>query len=300
MTHNMVSSHPAADVQPTSEIQAPPNPYPRRPLQREGARYFLSPAEQAMEDAMLRSSPPPEPVLGKRVHQDDEPQDGNDTEPGEGSSLTASPAPPVPPSISNVAAACQRYAAKKKLRPEQRDEIDVFLLVSNISSTYLSARIYKIGQDSALGQQAKLFMLLIAVENKINAQQSAAPPYTLSEDLKVCIAISFMPSLLNRSIVQTNINSYGVAVMLSVNISAYKGNIPRNHVLVCNLLIIQNLCSFFLQDILKRYRFDLPPGIEHDYANWEKITVFVSYSLTQTRARVKKLVCVLDPSPLFT
>jgi hypothetical protein len=45
-----------------------------------------------------------------------------------------------------------------------------------------------------------------------------------------------------------------------------------------------------LQDILKRYRFDLPAGIEHDYANWEKISTFVGYSLTQSRSRVKKLV----------
>ena len=50
------------------------------------------------------------------------------------------------------------------------------------------------------------------------------------------------------------------------------------------------LYLFFLQDILKKYRFDLPAGIEHDYSNWEKITTSVSYSLTQTRARVKKLV----------
>ncbi len=51
------------------------------------------------------------------------------------------------------------------------------------------------------------------------------------------------------------------------------------------------LYLFPFQNILKQYRFDLPPGIEHDYANWEKITTYVSYSLTQTRARVKKLVC---------
>ncbi|CAA7258815.1 unnamed protein product [Cyclocybe aegerita] len=73
---------------------------------------------------------------------------------------------------------------------------------------------------------------------------------------------------------KTNITNYGIAVLLSVNVSAYKGDIPRNHVL----------------DILKRYRFDLPAGIEHDYANWEKISTFVGYSLTQTRARVKKLI----------
>ena len=35
------------------------------PLQREGAMILLSQAEQALRDAMLRSSPTPEPVLGK-------------------------------------------------------------------------------------------------------------------------------------------------------------------------------------------------------------------------------------------
>lgn len=89
---------------------------------------------------------------------------------------------------------------------------------------------------------------------------------------------------------QTNINNYAVAVLLSVNISAYKGDIPRNHILVCVLVIIRTSFSFSRQNILKQFRFDLPPGIEHDYSNWEKITTFVSYSLTQTRARVKKLV----------
>ncbi|KJA16143.1 hypothetical protein HYPSUDRAFT_148190, partial [Hypholoma sublateritium FD-334 SS-4] len=107
-----------------------------------------------------------------------------------------------------------------------------------------------------LGRQAKLFVTLLSVENKIDTYRSAAPPFQVSEDLK------------------TNINNYAIAVLLSVNISAYKGDIPRNHIL----------------SILKRYRFGLPSGIEHDYSNWEKITTAVSYSLTQTRARVKKLV----------
>jgi hypothetical protein len=207
----------------------------RPPLQREGARYFLSAAEQAMEDAMLRSSPPPEMVLGKRTRQGDD--DGNiDTEPDEDPPSTSQQ--PLPPTVSNVADASRRYALKKKLRPEQRDEVDAFLL------------------DTALGRQAKLFTCIMSLENKVDAFRSVAPPYQLSDELK------------------TNINNYGVAVMLSINISAYKGDIPRNHVL----------------DILKRYRFDLPPGIEHDYANWEKISTFVGYALTQARARVKKLI----------
>ncbi|KDR65174.1 hypothetical protein GALMADRAFT_44440, partial [Galerina marginata CBS 339.88] len=109
---------------------------------------------------------------------------------------------------------------------------------------------------TALGRQAKLFVCLLSVENKVDAFRSAAPPYQVSDELK------------------TNIGNYSLAVLLSVNISAYKGDIPRNHIL----------------DILKRYRFDLPAGIEHDYSNWEKITAAVSYALTQTRARVKKLI----------
>lgn len=90
---------------------------------------------------------------------------------------------------------------------------------------------------------------------------------------------------------KTNINSYAIAVMLSVNISAYKGDIPRNHVLVRILHIVWTLWLTSIQDILKRYRFDLPVGIEHDYANWEKISIFVGYVLTQNRSRLKKAVC---------
>jgi len=114
--------------------QTPPEPFlgpqSQRPLRREGAFIFLSPAEQAMEDAMTRASPSPERVLGKRPRH---PTDGNDTETDNETSTTQSQSLP---SISNVAAASLRYASKKKLRPEQRDEVDTFLLVS-APSTYL-------------------------------------------------------------------------------------------------------------------------------------------------------------------
>ena len=81
--------------------------------------------------------------------------------------------------------------------------------------------------------------------------------------------------------------------MLSVNISAYKGGVPRNHVLVCISFLFMMMWhshSNLPQDILKRYRFDLPVGIEHDYANWEKISTYVSFALTQNRSKVKKAV----------
>jgi hypothetical protein len=85
-----------------------------------------------MEDAMMASSsPPPELVLGKRRRSDDEPVDGGDIEPDEQGSSIAPPQSGLP-SITNVAATVQRYAAVKKLRPEQRDEVDAFLSVSII------------------------------------------------------------------------------------------------------------------------------------------------------------------------
>lgn len=116
---------PAPDSQNVSTPSLPHG----RPLQREGARHFLSAAEQAMQDTMLRSSPPPESALGKRVRQDDSLGDNDgDTEPDEDSET---PQPQCsPPSISNITAATLRYASKKKLRPEQRDEVEAFLLVS--------------------------------------------------------------------------------------------------------------------------------------------------------------------------
>ena len=110
--------------QPASSPQA------RRPLHREGATIFLSTAEQALEDAMLRSSSPsPEQVLGKRTHEQEGEQEGGDTEPEEGTSASAQ-VQSVAPLLSNVTAATLRYATHKKLRAEQRDELDAFLQVS--------------------------------------------------------------------------------------------------------------------------------------------------------------------------
>jgi len=202
--------------------------------------HFLSAAEQAMEDAnhaMLMSSPMPEPVLRKWNRQgDDLLQDGVDIEPDEDPSLPTQPQP-LSPSIKNVTAAALRYSVKKKLRPEQRDEVDAFLLVSDRLHWHILCLI--IGQDTALGRQAKLFACVLSLENKVDAFRSAAPPYQLSDELKVSIITisSPMPSPLN-AIISTNINNYGIAVMLSLNISAYKGNILRNHVLVHISLIM--------------------------------------------------------------
>lgn len=108
-----------------------PQTVSHRPLRREGAQYILSTAEEALMEAMMRSSPPPEPLLGKRVRDDDQPGDNDDhgtDADEEGPSITQ--LQPSIPSISNLTAATLRYAAKKKLRPDQRDEIEAFFSVS--------------------------------------------------------------------------------------------------------------------------------------------------------------------------
>ena len=102
-----------------------------RPLQREGAVILYSAAEQALEGAMLRSSPEPDPsdtLLSKQTRDPNDTQDGNDTEPDdEGETPTTEP-PAF--TTSNIRAATLRYASQKKLRTDQRGELDVFLQAS--------------------------------------------------------------------------------------------------------------------------------------------------------------------------
>jgi hypothetical protein len=100
-----------------------------RPLRREGAIILLSPTEQVLEVAMLRSSPPPEQVLRKRTHEQNDEQEGGDTEPEEGISATAQ-ARSLVPSLSNVNAATLWYTTYRKLRAKQRDALEAFLKVS--------------------------------------------------------------------------------------------------------------------------------------------------------------------------
>src|SRR5277367_2070209 len=155
----MVPLQAALDVGFTS-VPAHPQPTilpPGRSLQREGARFFLSAAEQAVEDAMNRSSSPiPELSLGKRTRPAGDPEDGNDTEQDEDLSSPVQPSSTTS-SFGNVTAAALRYASKKKLRPEQRDEVEALLLMS--TSCVMSWCLYlNIRQDTALGRQAKLFI----------------------------------------------------------------------------------------------------------------------------------------------
>ena len=183
-----MSSTPSNTGSPPALTAVPPTTHGSpRPLRREGAAFFLSVAEQALMDAMDRSSPPPEPILGKRTSGQDTDQDGgNATEPDEGDSTTETTRPQGS-SSDVITTATLRYASRKKLRSEQRDEVETFLQVS--SSMYLALYDLNTPKDSALGRQAKLFVCILSVENKIDAFRSATPPYQVSDELKVRIAI---------------------------------------------------------------------------------------------------------------
>ncbi|KAJ7330450.1 hypothetical protein DFH08DRAFT_1022709 [Mycena albidolilacea] len=64
---------------------------------------------------------------------------------------------------------------------------------------------------------------------------------------------------------ETNIYFYAAAILLSTKLSAYKGS-----------------------DILKVNRFDLPPNIERNPADYAKLVTVVQGALTQLRSKIKK------------
>ncbi|KAF7328585.1 hypothetical protein MVEN_02546600 [Mycena venus] len=71
-----------------------------------------------------------------------------------------------------------------------------------------------------------------------------------------------------------NIDHSAAAVLLSSKIRTYKGTTPTNIVV----------------EILKKYRFDLPAGIEHNPADFSKVIGAIQEALTQKRSKFKKLI----------
>ncbi|KAJ7504450.1 hypothetical protein B0H11DRAFT_2187375 [Mycena galericulata] len=111
-------------------------------------------------------------------------------------------------------------------------------------------------KDPPALREAKAYAQNLHVENLINKIVVATPPWQVSDDLN------------------KNIYSYAAAILLSVKLSAYKGSIPKN----------------ILFAILKKHRFDLPSGIEHNPANRSKVTKAVQEAFTQLRSKFKKSI----------
>ncbi|KAJ7018200.1 hypothetical protein C8F04DRAFT_1329161 [Mycena alexandri] len=110
--------------------------------------------------------------------------------------------------------------------------------------------------DPASLREVKLLVHLMAVENHIDKIITATAPYQVS------------PAL------EKNISNYAAAVLLSSKIRTYKGSTPTNVIV----------------DILKKHRFDLPTGIEHNPADFSKVIATVQEALTQKRSKFKKFI----------
>ncbi|KAJ6561367.1 hypothetical protein B0H10DRAFT_2239935 [Mycena sp. CBHHK59/15] len=76
----------------------------------------------------------------------------------------------------------------------------------------------------------------------------------------------------------TNIQSYALAVLLSPKLAQYRGDLSVQHVM----------------EILMKHRFDMPPGIENNPADMQKL--FASVRVTRTNESGQKIIVDLEPS----
>ncbi|KAJ7229287.1 hypothetical protein C8J57DRAFT_1387612, partial [Mycena rebaudengoi] len=141
-------------------------------------------------------------------------------------SSTAASQPQVVPVNQNIAVAARNFGQRKRLRPEQITELEVFV------------------NDSNLLHEAKLMANVLAVGNQLKEIVAAQPTFKISDAL------------------ETNIQKYAPAVLLSSKIKEYKGEGPTNNLLA----------------ILKKY------------PDWDKIVAAVQDALTQRRSTIKKAI----------
>ncbi|KAJ6542997.1 hypothetical protein B0H19DRAFT_1077018 [Mycena capillaripes] len=105
-------------------------------------------------------------------------------------------------------------------------------------------------------REVKLLANLFVVSNELGKLVTSQPSYEVSADLNA------------------NIVKYAPAVLLSSKTTTYKGDAATDSMLV----------------VLKKFRFDIPAGLEHYPADWAKIVGASQYALTQRRSKIKKVI----------
>ncbi|KAJ7503662.1 hypothetical protein B0H11DRAFT_561581 [Mycena galericulata] len=105
-------------------------------------------------------------------------------------------------------------------------------------------------------RDAKVYINLLALQNDVQKIIATQPAYTVSQELKV------------------NIQAYVPPVLLSEHLGGYKGDVPVQHVF----------------EIIKKNRFDTPPGFENNPADCNKVIKEIQETFTQSRARYKKIL----------
>nr|GAT48236.1 predicted protein [Mycena chlorophos] len=111
-------------------------------------------------------------------------------------------------------------------------------------------------RETEIVRFGKLLSWLMAVSNKVDEINVAQADFQPSEKLK------------------KNLKKVAVPLLLSPLLAQYKGNGPRN----------------ILLSYLKTNRFDLPPNIEHDPIDYDKVKCEASEALTQVRGSIKKAI----------
>ncbi|KAI0349149.1 hypothetical protein OH77DRAFT_1525888 [Trametes cingulata] len=106
--------------------------------------------------------------------------------------------------------------------------------------------------DTLTVQNIKLYGRLMALENRIEKIVVSQPPFEITKHL------------------EENLTLYSNAVFYSSKLAAYKGSVALNH------------------EITKRMRWGIPPGLEHNAAEWKKIKRKVQDIITQIRGAAKK------------
>ncbi|TFK90572.1 hypothetical protein K466DRAFT_596839 [Polyporus arcularius HHB13444] len=107
--------------------------------------------------------------------------------------------------------------------------------------------------DTIHVQNMHIFAMILALNNRVDRLVPPPSAFALSAD--------FM----------ANLKSYAHGVIFSSKIALYKGTIPQNHLL----------------DIVKRFRWGLPEGIENDTAKWKVVKKQAGTDLTAVRRKVK-------------
>ncbi|KAJ7429672.1 hypothetical protein B0H11DRAFT_2248336 [Mycena galericulata] len=193
-------------------------------------------------DAAATADSPVRNPLKRRLETDNQDEDEHEDDELPASPTVANNNPASSANSSdankNVLAFAKQYATHKRLKPSQITEVESF------------------AADPIATRQIKLFTVLLGVDTRLEAIRTAAPEF------KVTAALD------------KNMHTLAIHILLSPQISAYKGDFPTK----------------VLLDILKKKRFDLPPGIELVSSDWSVVKARAEYWLTQARAHFKKLL----------
>ncbi|KAF7343759.1 hypothetical protein MSAN_01956600 [Mycena sanguinolenta] len=110
--------------------------------------------------------------------------------------------------------------------------------------------------DNLAARQVKLFTVVLGLGSKLDSIVTAQPAFKISAAL------------------DKNLRQLAHGITISPKLASYKGDLAKTHLL----------------NIVKKQRFDLPPGIENIASDWSQVKARGEYHLTQVRSNLKKFL----------